>query len=187
MNRPLHLRRGPSNGGVNYEKNFSAEPSGSQAPPWLPRPHGDQEWTQGACPPTGEGAQAPVGVTDRARALQRLKKRRDFLAAAKGSKAVRGGLLLEARRRDDDGRPRVGFTVSKRTAVKAVERNRIRRRLRALALDMEQRFLPEHDYVLVARRRALTQDFQELRAALGSALAQLHGRKAGETERNATS
>ena len=62
--------------------------------------------------------------------IERLKKRRDFLAAAKGSKAARRAFVLEARERGDDGPARFGFTVTKRTAKKAVERNRIRRRLR---------------------------------------------------------
>ena len=61
---------------------------------------------------------------------ERLKKRRDFLAAAKGHRAARRAFVLEARAREDEGSPRFGFTVSKRTAAKAVERNRIRRRLR---------------------------------------------------------
>ncbi len=61
---------------------------------------------------------------------ERLKKRRDFLAAAKGHRAARRAFVLEARSREDADGPRFGFTVSKRTATKAVERNRIRRRLR---------------------------------------------------------
>jgi ribonuclease P protein component len=111
---------------------------------------------------------------------ERLKKRRDFLAAAKGQKAARRAFVLEAvRRRDKDetGLARLGFTVSKRTAKSAVERNRIRRRLREAArLETEDAWRPGHDYVLVGRRSALTQPFAELRSALGEALAEAAGK-----------
>jgi ribonuclease P protein component len=107
---------------------------------------------------------------------ERLKKRRDFLAAARASKIGRGGFTLEMRKRGDaDSSPaRVGFTVSKRIAAKAVERNRIRRRLKELARLSEAGLRPGHDYVLVARRSALTSDFAELGDMLASALRQAH-------------
>jgi ribonuclease P protein component len=108
--------------------------------------------------------------------IERLKRRRDFLAAAKGSKAPRRGFVLEARRRDDDGAPRFGFTVSKRTAKKAVERNRIRRRLKeAVRLAAPGRARPGCDYVVVGRRSALTESFAALTADLAGALAQAAG------------
>jgi len=105
---------------------------------------------------------------------ERLKKRRDFLAAAKGQKAARRAFVLEAAPRKDNGHePRLGFTVSKRTAKSAVERNRIRRRLREAArLVAAEDWRLGHDYVLVGRRNALTQPFAELRSALGEALAE---------------
>jgi len=106
--------------------------------------------------------------------LERLKKRRDFLAAAKGHRAPRRAFVLEARQRDDDGAPRFGFTVSKKTAVKAVERNRIRRRLReAVRLAGAANARPGHDYVLVGRRGALTEPFADLTSALADAMRRL--------------
>lgn len=104
--------------------------------------------------------------------IGRLKKRRDFLAAAQGSKAARRAFVLEARARGDENPPRFGFTVTKRVAKKAVERNRIRRRLReAVRLDAEGA-RTGHDYVLVGRRNALSEPFSDLRAALEGALRQ---------------
>jgi ribonuclease P protein component len=163
---------------MDNEENISTEPIGAQAPSWFPPPHGRSERTQGACPPPGQGAQAPFGVTGHAcdaglkLVIGRLKKRRDFLAAAQGSKAARRAFVLEARERGDDGPPRFGFTVTKRVARKSVERNRIRRRLReAVRLDAENA-QNGHDYVLVGRRKALTESFTDLKAALGQALRQ---------------
>lgn len=104
--------------------------------------------------------------------LQRLKKRRDFLAAAKGARAPRRAFVLESRQRDDGGPARVGFTVSKRVSKKAVERNRIRRRLReAVRSVAPQHALPGHDYVLVGRRSALSEKFGNIATELAGAMA----------------
>ncbi|HWT31215.1 MAG TPA: ribonuclease P protein component [Propylenella sp.] len=116
--------------------------------------------------------------------IERLKKRRDFLAAAKGTKAPRRAFVLEARRREDDGPARFGFTVSKRAAKKAVERNRIRRRLKeAVRLTGPGRVRGGCDYVVVGRRSALAEDFAVLQSDLAEALAQatrgLHLRQQG--------
>ncbi len=101
----------------------------------------------------------------------RLKKRRDFLAAAKGRKSPKRAFVLETRRRGDDAPARFGFTVSKRTAKKAVERNRIRRRLKeAVRLVAAERARSGHDYVLVGRPAALSEGFAEIKAALAGAL-----------------
>lgn len=103
--------------------------------------------------------------------IERLKKRRDFLAAAKGHRAARRAFVLETRRRDDDDPARFGFTVTKRTAKKAVERNRIRRRLReAVRLAGATDARAGHDYVLIGRRNALTEPFAGLTSALSAAL-----------------
>jgi len=106
--------------------------------------------------------------------MDRLKRRADFLAAATGARAQTSPFLVQARDRSDRGKPRVGFTITKRTGS-AVERNRIRRRLRAAA----DTILPRagragFDYVLVARRPALTVSFDALRRDLERALARVH-------------
>lgn len=127
--------------------------------------------------------------------MQRLKKRADFLSVAKGARAGRRAFTLQAAKRAPrvgavgaDGKPakaegepvtepRVGFTVTKKVG-NAVERNRIRRRLRA-AIDRLKaspdaaRAASDHDYVLVGRRDALTLDFAALVADLKGALVQV--------------
>lgn len=105
----------------------------------------------------------------------RLKRRPEFVRVAKGGrKWVTPGLVLQARRRAVPTGPgaedtlgqlsisRVGFTVSRRVGT-AVERNRVRRRLRA-AVD---RMMPAHarermDIVVIGRRVALTRSFSDL-------------------------
>ncbi len=58
-----------------------------------------------------------------------LRQRADFLAAAGGIKVPAATFVLQARDRREPGPVRVGFTVSEKVG-NAVERNRVRRRLR---------------------------------------------------------
>ncbi len=93
----------------------------------------------------------------------RLKKRSQFLEIAeKGQKIVSSGLILQALKVNDPTTFQVGFTTTKKLG-KAVIRNRIRRRLRAL---VSQNF-PEHakkgyQYVLIGRKSAFDRDFEML-------------------------
>lgn len=115
--------------------------------------------------------------------MERLKRRRDFLAAAKGRRTPRRAFVLESRDRADDGPPRFGFTITKRTAAKAVERNRIRRRLKEAARRLEPGLRrPGLDLVLVGRRPALTMSFGEIAAELAGALS-LASAPTGRSER----
>jgi ribonuclease P protein component len=102
--------------------------------------------------------------------MERLKKRADFLAAAAGVRCPTAGFVLLVRRREDGGPGRVGFTVSKKVG-NAVERNRVRRRLKEMVrLAPVERIRPGHDYVLIGRRAALTGPFERLAGDLDSAL-----------------
>jgi len=110
--------------------------------------------------------------------MERLRQRADFLAAATGAKAPAAAFVLQARRRDDDGPVRVGFTVSRRVGT-AVERNRVRRRLREVVRRTGERVMrPGYDYVLVGRRSALTVPFDRLMEDFEGALRRLHAGRA---------
>jgi ribonuclease P protein component len=107
--------------------------------------------------------------------MQRLRQRSDFLAAATGVKASVTGFVLQALDRREDGPVRVGFTVSK-TVGNAVERNRVRRRLREIVrLAPSGRMRRGYDYVLIGRRPALDLPFDRLSEDFGWALARVHG------------
>ncbi len=106
--------------------------------------------------------------------VDQLRKRRDFLAAAKAERAGVSAFLLQGRDRGDGGDVRIGFTVTKKTG-NAVVRNRIRRRLREVARQVvPDAGRPGYDYVLVAREQALAAPFGALLSDLGKALRKLH-------------
>jgi ribonuclease P protein component len=107
-------------------------------------------------------------------AMERLKRRTDFRAAATGVRAPGKGFVLQALQRPAEGAVRVGFTVSKQVG-NAVERNRVRRRLREIVrLTAEGEMRPGHDYVLIGRRAALALPFGEMRRELDAALSRIH-------------
>lgn len=105
--------------------------------------------------------------------MDRLTRRADFLAARDGLRAPAGSFLLQARKRGDTRAPRIGFTVTKK-AGNSVERNRIRRRLRAAVKSLTDKTQPGFDYVLIARREAITAPFASLLNELERAFKRLH-------------
>jgi ribonuclease P protein component len=101
---------------------------------------------------------------------ERLRHRRDFIRASKLGLRVNAPVFsIQAVLQAPDAPlpplqnpPRFGFTVTKKVAG-AVGRNRIRRRLKE-ALRAEGRLgaQPGQDYVVIARREALTASFADL-------------------------
>ena len=102
--------------------------------------------------------------------MQRLKHRREFLVAARGASRAALSVVVQMRRRSDEGPPRVGFTVTRKLGG-AVERNRIRRRLKeAVRLALAGVMRPGRDYVFIGRREAAARPFALLQQDLVDAV-----------------
>jgi ribonuclease P protein component len=103
--------------------------------------------------------------------MERLKRRTDFRAIAEaGARAPAKAFVLQALLREAAGPIRIGFTVSKQVG-NAVERNRVRRRLREMVRGKpEAAFTAGHDYVLIGRRNALVLPFGDMTRELDGAL-----------------
>ncbi len=107
----------------------------------------------------------------------RIRQRRDFLAAARGVFRPMPCVVVQMRKRADNGPARVGFTVTRKIG-KAVVRNRARRRLReAVRLLPREMLRPGHDYVFIARDATPTCDFTTLMQQVRNALKKLNAGK----------
>jgi ribonuclease P protein component len=113
-------------------------------------------------------------VTDASPPIERLKKRADFLAAARAASCARGAVVLQARDRADEAPlVRVGFTCTRKVGG-AVIRNRAKRRMREAArVLLPQLAKPGFDYVLIARNGAPTRPWLRLLDDVKSALLSL--------------
>lgn len=103
-----------------------------------------------------------------------LKTRKDFLRVRNhNQKYVQPGMIIQAA----PGCPSKtgqGITVTKKVDKRAVVRNRIKRRLRALIADI----FPGHakagwDYVVIGRKETLTRPYQDLQKDMRRCLKKL--------------
>jgi ribonuclease P protein component len=106
--------------------------------------------------------------------MEHLRRRQDFVAAARALSQATPGMVVQARNRLDDAGPRVGYTCSKKIG-NAVTRNRAKRRMREIAqLELVGQAQAGFDYVLIGRIATATRNFADLQKDLGNALKRLH-------------
>ncbi len=120
--------------------------------------------------------------------LVSIRKRADFLAAARAAYSAQRGVVLQARARGDQDGHRVGFTVTKKVG-NAVVRNRVKRRLREAArLELGPMARSGTDYVLIGRKATIDREFTRLREDLAKAMHKVHmetnRREGAQTGRN---
>jgi ribonuclease P protein component len=163
----------------SHEAHFPAEQSRACPSPRFSSSHVDRCWPQHPERSPRTWPQEAVGVShskaDRdMRGYGIIKKRSDFLAANRGKRyATPGFVLLVKDRQDNDPAIRLGITITKKVG-NAVVRNRMRRRFRALALEMlGDNGKAGADHVLIGRDGGIERDFAELRADLSRVLDKL--------------
>jgi ribonuclease P protein component len=136
------------------EANFPAECTPAKASAWVPGANGDPGRPRDPQATPGQRTQAPFRLNSPVmKRRHRLSRSRDFDAVYRQgrSTATRYLVLYSFPRQESDGDgPRLGLAVSKQLGG-AVERNRLKRRLRAAFDEASGDLSADTDYVLIAR------------------------------------
>ena len=118
--------------------------------------------------------------------IERMQKRAEFLAAAKGAACARGAVVVQALDRSAQREHvRCGFTATRKVGG-AVVRNRAKRRLREAArLVLPLHGKPGHDYVFIARGGTAGRPWARLLDDVKSALISLAANQVPAADRPA--
>jgi ribonuclease P protein component len=154
------------------EEDLSAQEARQEAGTRLPRSHGFEGWSPRARPTPREGAQAAHRLTRTGHhvpAFSALRRKADFDALGRRGSVRSTRLLVLRSLRTDRPETRIGMSTPKSLGG-AVQRNRVRRRLRELIRERRDALGAGWDLLLIARPEAGTASYVELREALGSLL-----------------
>ena len=106
--------------------------------------------------------------------VETIKSSKDFQNAKNGLFLRSKSFLLQAIENNNNGLVKVGYTVSKQNG-NAVNRNRIKRRLRSVAKTLfKQHGAKDWNYVIIGKKNALVLDFQSLIDELRTAIKKIH-------------
>jgi len=104
--------------------------------------------------------------------MERLTKPGDFSLCYKKGKMHKGKYVVVYSRANGLTFPRIGFSVSKKLG-KAVRRNKVKRRLRAIMQQEQERIKTGVDLVIAARMPASGAEYAPLQAGLQEGLKRL--------------
>jgi ribonuclease P protein component len=105
-----------------------------------------------------------------------IKKRKDFIDISKSDlKWVCPAFIMQIKKKEGIVQNRIGFTVSKKVSKKAVVRNRIKRRLRALAKEtLKDNVIDGVDFVLIGRKSTLDTEYSDMLKSMKHCLKRLN-------------
>ena len=159
----------------SHEEDLSAQEARSKARTWLHGSHGQQGWPSRARSSSGKGTQAADRLTHaglQVPVFPVLRRKADFAALGRQGIARSNPLLVVRALRTDGPETRLGLSTP-RSMGGAVERNRVRRRLRQLMRARRTDLGAGWDLLLIARPEAGRATYAELEKALASLLRRL--------------
>lgn len=163
------LRLRDRKGEDGHEAHVPAKSAPSEEDPRLPGAHEDEGRAEDAQAPAREGAQTPDRLEGRLPRRERLTTSAEFQALFhRGNRIDRPSFLVLWA--ETDHARRVGFAVSRQLS-RAVDRNRIRRRLREAYRAARDSAPAAAAMVVVGKKRVLEMKFGVLVAELQEAFA----------------
>ena len=99
----------------------------------------------------------------------RLKKRKQFNWTFKNGKSVHSKDIVLVYTPSYAKEYKVGFSVTKKVG-KAVVRNKIKRRLKAIVFEFENLILPKHTIIFVAKPSIVESEFLDLKSQVDTLL-----------------
>lgn len=157
------------------ETNLPTEQPAASEAPWLPPSDVDTRWARRPAIATPQGPPPPV------RLIWRITRRRDFQAFRHARRVRQGPLRVSWVPGDPSEPPKVAYAIGRRVG-NAVERNRLRRRLRAI-FAAEAGGLPPGAYLIGTEPATSSLSYQELRTTLMKAIDQLRSGPAAAAPR----
>lgn len=123
-------------------------------------PHAEPRRSSGVEGAPASGPEAPDNGVSRLGRARRLRKGPEFERVFREGVAIGGPFLLVRTVGNDTGHVRWGFAAGKKQFRKATDRNRMRRRLKAAAVEMD--IADGVDVVVMARLAAAEMTFEKL-------------------------
>ena len=143
------------------EANVSAEQPQASKKPRVPAPDVHSGGSRHSARPAAAGSPPPVGL------IGRIRDRRTFAALRQGRRVRQGPITVSWADGDSAPHPRVAYAIGRQVGS-AVERNRLRRRLRAIIQTLAPQLQPGA-YLIGAAPEAAHLPFGELRAIVSQA------------------
>ena len=100
----------------------------------------------------------------------RLKKKKEFETVFKNGKTLRGKNIIARYFKSEDGKTKIGFIVSKKVSKKAVERNKVKRRLRESLRENKEKIDKGVSIIIIALASSKEVPYSEINNDIKSVL-----------------